>query len=191
MPNEPESTQQTGTGAGNQPSVQPGSGTQPESGDRRFSQDELNAFLAREKAKWKSDQEAKIARERQQAEDDAKAKQGEYQTLADQRATRIAELETKSQSTDERLTALSEAMEKQAKAHMKALPEEIKAMAPQGDVLALYDWLEKAEVAAAKLTAQLRTPGTPAGPKGNGQATATTSTSDLIAQKRASGDYSM
>lgn len=188
-----ESTQPTGAGAGNQPSVQQGTGTQPDtSGDRRFTQDEINAILAREKKQWRADEDTKIARARQQADDEAKAKQGEFQALADQRATKITELEAKSQGAEERLTAISEAMEKQAKARMKALPEEIRAMAPEGDVLALYTWLEKAEAAAAKLGTQAPRPnGTPPGPRGTGAASVVSNTADLIAQKRASGDYSM
>lgn len=191
-----ESTQtSTAAGAGtDQPSVQQGTGatgTQATTTERTFTQDDVNRLLAEEKRKAKADQDTKVARERQAAEDAAKLAAGEFQTVAEHRAARIAELEAKTQTTEERLTAVSEAMEKQAKARLRTLPEEIRAMAPEGDVLALYSWLEKAEAAAAKIGQQQRTVGTPSGPRGSGGAPPAGGAGDLAAQKRSSTDYSL
>jgi hypothetical protein len=85
------------------------------------------------------------------------------------------------------LTVFAEEMERQAKARVRALPDELKAMAPEGDVLALYSWLTKAEAAAAKLAPKPAT-GTPPGPQGQGIAPMATP-NDLIARKRAAGGY--
>lgn len=142
----------------------------------KFTQEDVDRIIRERLAEEKRRNETQAEKIKRQAEDEAKAKQGEYQALAEQRAARIAELEP----VAEQNTRLQELMERQIKDRLKNLPEEIRAMQPDGDVLARFDWLSKAEAAAAKLQAA-RSPGTPPGPKGNGAApsgaiVATTST---------------
>jgi hypothetical protein len=80
-------------------------------------------------------------------------------------------------------------MEEQMKARVKALPAELAAMLPEGDVLARYKALGLAEAAAAKLSIA-RSPGTPAGPTGSGgTSTPHTTVEEIAARKRASGVY--
>lgn len=149
--------------------------------------DEVNRELA-DLRSWRQKREqaeAQAQRERQQAADEAAAQRGEFERLAGERQQRIAALETEHATAAERLTAYETEMERQIKTRLKGLPEEIKAMAPEGDALARFGWLEKAEAAAQKLVAT-RTPGTPSGPRGNGaSSTGTTNADDLKAQKRA------
>jgi hypothetical protein len=180
-----ESAQQTDAGATG--GTQTGSSTQPANdAGATLTQEQFNAAIAAEKRRWKAEQAQAETRAKQEAEDAARAAQGEFQALAEQRQQRITALETEHATTAERLTAYEAEMERQIKARLRALPEEIRAMAPEGDALARYAWLEKAETAAAKLAAT-RTPGTPSGPRGTGAAgSVATNNDDLIAKKRAS-----
>jgi hypothetical protein len=116
----------------------------------------------------------KLRTERQKQEQAAKAEadkqaaaRGEFEKLATERGVRVLELESETAKTSERIAAYEAEMERQIKVRLRPLPDEIKAMAPDGDALARYAWLEKAEAAAQKLAAT-RTPGTPGGPRGSG-----------------------
>jgi hypothetical protein len=161
----------------------------PASSAATLTQEQFNAALAEEKRKWKAQQDAAAAEIKRKADEAAAAEKGEFEKLATDRATRIAALEAEHTTAAEQLTKYQEEMERQIKARLRALPEEIRAMAPEGDALMRFAWLEKAEQAAQKLAAT-RTPGTPPGPRGSGAVPAANPT-DLIAQKRASGDYAL
>lgn len=150
-----------------------------------FSQDDVNRFVAEEKRKWKQQQDEATNRAKQQAEEAAASARGEFEQLATERASRIVALESEHQTVTERLTAMEAEIERQVKARLRALPEEIRAMAPDADALTRYAWLEKAETAAAKLVQVVPTNGTPGGPRGIGTAVATATDTDLIAKKRA------
>jgi len=126
-------------------------------------------------------------REKSAAEQRAK-EQGQWEKLASDRETELATLKPQVETTTARAQALEEVMEKQIKERAKALPEELRAMMPDGDVLAQFAWLGKAEIAAQKLVIQ-RSPGTPVGPSGIG--VTAPPVGDVVAQKRASADYSM
>jgi hypothetical protein len=159
-----------------------------------LTQEQFNAALAAERRKWKTDQEAATAKAQRDAEEAAKAKQGEFQSLAEQRAARIAELEATEAGKAERLTALETEIKQQTDARLKALPKEIAEMKPEtDDPLIVYRWLARAEQAAAKLTGQQppRNPGTPPGPRGGGVNPTAGAGGDTVAAKRASGDYTM
>lgn len=115
--------------------------------------DEVNTELAQLR-EWKTKQEqadAAAAKERQKQADAAAAQRGEFEKLASERQARITALESEQATDQEQLTAYRDEMERQIKARLKALPEEIRAMAPEGDTLARFAWLEKAEAAAQKL----------------------------------------
>lgn len=169
----------TDTGTGSTPDAP--AGTPPAAtSEPGLTQAQVNAILAKERKAWE-------AAAKQRADDDLKAKQGEWEALATQRQQALDRTQAELESRDQRLAALSEEMDKQAKARVRVLPDELKAMAPEGDVLALYAWLSKAEAAAAKLAPKPAT-GTPPGPRGTGSAPMSTP-DDLIARKRAQGGY--
>lgn len=154
--------------------------------------DEVNT-QAQELAEWKRKREAADAaadKQRQADADKAAHEKGEFEKLASDRAARIAALESEHGTATEQLTKYQEEMERQVKARLRSLPEEIKALDPGGDVLTRFAWLEKAEAAAAKLAGQAAPRGTPPGPRGNG-ATPAPGSADIIAQKKASGDYAL
>lgn len=161
--------------------------------EARFTQEEVNRFLAEEKRKLKQAADAEAARLKQAVEDKARAEAGEYQQLAEQRALKLAEVEQQKLSAEERLAAYGAAMEDQLRARLKALPEEMRSLDPGGDILARYEWVARAEVAAAKLKGQQqpRQAGTNIGPNGTGSGVVITSGADMVAQKRGSLDYGM
>lgn len=155
-----------------------------------LTQEQFNAALAEEKRKWKVQQDTAAADIKRKAEEAAALEKGEFEKLASDRAARIAALESEHGTATEQLTRYQEEMERQVKARLRNLPEEIKALDPGGDVLTRFAWLEKAEAAAAKLVTQAAPRGTPPGPRGNG-ATPMPGAADLIAEKRASGEYAL
>jgi hypothetical protein len=143
--------------------------------------DEVNQKLQALQA----DQQKREAAEKAKAEKDAAAR-GEWERLATERQAKLEAAEQGQQTAAERLTAYEAEMERQIKARLRALPEELRALIPEGDALTRYTQLEKVEAAATKLAAT-RTPGTPSGPRGTGAAgSVATTNDDLIAKKRAS-----
>lgn len=150
-----------------------------------FNQEQVNKMIAAERRKV----EAELKRK---ADEQAAEAAGQWQTLAEQRAAEVASLRTASETTQAQLTTALALIEAEAERRIKALPAEIRAMKPEGDAIAIYSWLPKAETAASKLAGQPATPpaGTPAGPRGAGSAPSQAiSASELIMRKRASGDY--
>lgn len=148
--------------------------------------DEVNTELKKLR-EWQQAQE----RERQAAAEKAAAERGEWEKVATDRQQKISDLEAKLTPATERLSALEAEIARQVQKRVRALPAEIREMQPDGDVLALLSWVDKAEAAAAKL-APATTAGTPSGPRGTGTAPRTdTDAASLLAQKRASGDYSL
>ena len=158
-----------------------------------FSQEDVNRFVAEERRKWQATQKEAADKAKREADDKAAAERGEYERLAAERGSRVATLEAEATTTAERLSAYEAEMERQIKARLRALPEEIRAMAPEADTLARFAWLDKAEAAAAKLgQAQAQAaPGTPRGPVGGGAPAAIGATGDTLQQKRASGEYAL
>jgi hypothetical protein len=123
---------------------------------------EVNDALAELKRK-DAEREAK-----ERAETEKRAKeQGQYKELVEAKDRELGELKPQVESATARTKALEEVMEAQVKERAKALPDELRAMMPDGDVLAQFAWLGKAEAAAAKLQIA-RSPGTPPGPRGSG-----------------------
>lgn len=192
-----DSAQQTDAGAtGGTPA---GTGTQPvqqaEAPKPGFTQDQLNAAIAEEKRRWKKQQDDEAKELQRKADEAAAVQRGEFEKIANERGARATELEGQLEGTQAQLTALTEAMEKQIKARIKPLPDELREMIPESaDVLTRYELVGKAELAAAKLSAIPPAPkpplGTPPGPRGSGTSN-TTHTPDLVAQKRAGGEYAV
>ena len=150
---------------------------------RAFSQEDLNRILAANKREWE--------KQAKRAADDAKAAaQGEFQTLAEQRAARIAELEQQATTAAAIVERYQAEVQAEVDARVKQLPQELRALQPDGDPLVVYAWLKKAEAAASKLTAATAAHATPPGPAGTGGGPFVTATpADVIARKRASGIY--
>ena len=150
-----------------------------------FNQDQVNKLIAAERRKIEAENKRK-------ADEAAAAAAGQWQTLAEQRAAEVASIRTASEQLQTQLDTALELINAEAERRIKALPAELRAMKPEGDALALYSWLPKAEAAAQKLAKPADAPaaGTPAGPRGAGSApTGGISTTELINRKRASGDY--
>lgn len=176
-----DSAQTTDTVAGISTDAPAGTAaTSPANDGKVLTQEQFNAALAKERKAWEASAKAR-------SDEEIKIKQGEWEAVANERKQALDKLTAEIADRDSRLQTFAEEMERQAKARVRALPDELKAMAPEGDVLALYSWLSKAEAAAAKLAPKPAT-GTPPGPQGQGMAPMATS-NDLIARKRASGGY--
>lgn len=180
----------TTAGAGTTPGASEGSGTPPAptAGERVFTQAELNAFLAEERRKADEKRKADEARARAQAAEEAAAKAGEWQTVAEQRKAAAEAAQAERDRLQAERDDLAAVVERTIKARLKSLPDELAALAPEGTPAQRLAWLENAEKAAAKLNAGAapRTPGTPSGPRGiGGQQTPLGATeADLLAQKR-------
>ena len=175
-------------GAGTTPGAGTGGSTSaattPE-GEKRFTQAEVNAFLAEERRKADEKRKADEARAKAQAAEAAAKESGEWKTLAETVTHERDRLSAEHTATTERYAALAGQVEALIKAQLKELPDEIAALAPGGDDLAArLEWVAKARKAASKV-ATAQTPGTPSGPRGAGAAAVVQpSQADLIEQKR-------
>lgn len=171
--------------------TQPGTAEVASPQARTFTQDELNAFLAEERRKLQQQQRDTDAKTKADAEAKAAEANGEFQKLANQRQADLDRLTAERTTEQEQLTAYRDEMERQVVERIRALPEELRTLDPGGDALARFTWLGKAEAAAAKLTQaqQVRSPGTPPGPRGGMIASAGTTSEEILARKRASGIY--
>lgn len=175
-------------GAGTTPGADSGSSTPPASpaGDvKTFTQEDVNRLLAEEKRRAKAAADAETARQRQAAAEEAAAKAGEWQTVAQQREERAKAAEQAAEALRAERDALAAELEADLKPRVKALPDELRdlvpADAPYAQRLAM---VRKLETAAKKLTAQA-TPGTPTGPRGiGGQPAPLGAGADLLDQKR-------
>lgn len=76
-----------------QPGTDPAPNPEPAKPEPKFTQEQLNSFLKSEKDKWAAKAEADRKAAEDKAKEDALKEQGEFKTLADQRAARITELE--------------------------------------------------------------------------------------------------
>lgn len=183
------------TDAGATGGAQPGTGTPPASQSEapKFNQDDVNRMIADEKRKFKQQHDDAAAKVKRESDERAALEKGEFEKLASERGSRLEKAEAAALSGNERLAAFETEMERQFKARLKVLPDEIREMEPDGDVLTRFAWLPKAEAAAVKLAGSIPPRpnlSSPSGPRGTGGSTATHAP-DLAAQKRASGDYSL
>lgn len=145
---EPTNDQQPGSPLAEAPKTEPAEHMIPKS---RF--DEVNKKLAKLEA-----DAAKRDQEQRQAADAAAAQRGEYEKLATERGSRLAQIETEHTTLNDRYTALTEEMEGQIKARVKALPEKLRDLLTDGDVLTRYRQLAKLEAAAAELAPRQEQP---------------------------------
>lgn len=183
-------TTTTTAGAGTSPGADSGSSTPPVStaGDeRRLTQDEVNAIVAKEKATWKRQQQEAESSAKAKAAEEAAKQAGEWQKLAETTQAERDRLRGEHESLTSRYTALSEVVEQLIKSQLKDLPEPIRALAPSGDdVAARLAWIVQARKAAGEL-APPAPRGTPPGPRGTGGTTQAANgiVNDLLAEKRA------
>lgn len=114
-------------------------------------------------------------RKAKQAAQEAAAKEAEqrlehernFQQLAEQRKAKIDELSAQTEAQAALAADLTRILGERIDAEIKSWPEEIKAMAPAGDVdpRVLFAWVEQARPLAAKLQQAGQTPGNGGGPK--------------------------
>jgi hypothetical protein len=178
--------QQEPPNTGNGTGQQGGDAQQQNAGDgeKRFTQAELDAVVADRLKRATESAERKAASERQKADERAAAEQGQFKELAEQRQTRIAELEPFEAKATRYEAALTSLLDVQR----KDLPKHITALLDKLDAAEQLEWIaanqEALKVPAAGTTA---VPGTP---RPNGQ---TQTQADLIEKTkdelRASGRY--
>lgn len=133
-------------------------------GDKRFTQAELDAIVADRLKRATESADRKAATERQKAEERSAAEQGQFKELAEQRQTRIAELEPFEAKATRYEAALGSLLDVQR----KDLPKHITALLDKLDPAEQLEWIaanqDALKVAPAGTTA---VPGTP---RPNGQA---------------------
>lgn len=136
----------------------------------------------REKAKREKEEEDKA---RQEAADKEAGKHKElaakFEKERDDMKSDLDALQTKHDALCEKLTAIVEA-------DIKALPEELRSLAPSS-LEDRLEWLPKAKTTAAKLERD-PAPGNPKGPRSTGT-NQPDAVKDAIARKRASGKYAV
>ena len=103
----------------------------------------------------------KAAKEAAKAEEERLAKEKQWEDLAEQRKTRIAELEPAHAALSERTTKLEAMISAQLEAEIKEWPDEVKALDPgkDADLLVRLDWLNRSRALAEKLSGQPPIPG--------------------------------
>ena len=149
--------------------IEPPTGTEPKkTEEKQFSQAELEAIvkdrLAR--AKRKADDEAEKAKT--EAAQKALLEQGEFKTLAEQRASELATLSTQleaAKSHEETANKYRKALQDRLAVDKKALPESIIAILDQLDEIKQMEWLSNPKnieaLKPAADTSTTRTLGTP------------------------------
>jgi hypothetical protein len=122
------------------------------------------------------------------AEEERLKKQGEFQTLAEQRETRVKELEPQVTALTTERDELAGILTAQLEAEIKDWPAEIKAMDPgkEAGLKARSAWRDKAKIAVEKFvgTGAPARPGNRPNPPasgGNGK--------DVVAELRSTGNY--
>lgn len=144
MPTEKEQTEETQDtenretedATGGDDATQPAS--EPEnSGEKRFTQDEVNRLIddRLKRERQKADEKAK--KEREDAEAKALEEQKEYQKLAEQRATKIAELEPLTEQVDRYQGALTSLLT----AEKQNVPEHVAALLDKLDPVEQLEWI--------------------------------------------------
>lgn len=163
---------------GQVPVIQPVASQAPATNDAEL------AEARREAAKYRTElrklQEAQEATQRE-----AQERQGQYQQLYE---TEKAKAEGLS-SVAERAAALEGLIASLVKDERAGLPEEFRALIPDGPPEHQLDWIVRAKKALPKIAPPAASP---PGPRGTGGGIGTApSEADLIARKKASGGYSL
>lgn len=142
---------------------------------------ELNE-ARKEAAKYRTERKAQEAEAQKRAEQEAAAK-GEFEKIATERGARLVQIEAEHTTVSERYAALTEAMEQQIRARVKALPEKLRDLLIDGDVLMRYQQLAKLEAAAAELAPKAEQPRA-YDINGGARGTNTTTSEDILERNR-------
>lgn len=170
-------TAQTDTeaGASGAPNGVQSSSTQSE---KTFSQAELEAIIEQRLTRERSKAQAAADKAKAEADQKALIEQGEWKTLAEQRAARVAELEPLSTQVEQLKSDAKkyrDAIAKYADAAKANVPENVRALLDRLDPIDQLDWIA---TNAASLTPESKaqpigTPQNKQAPKPNAGATAT------------------
>lgn len=136
---------------------------------------ERQARRDEEKARKAAEKElADLKAADQKRRDDETASQGQFQKLAEDRKVEIDTLTTARDGLQERVTALEaevqgyrDAAEADYQTAVKALPDELRDLAPEGDLATRRAWLAKAQKAGEKVTKRTER-GNPPNPRADG-----------------------
>jgi multidrug efflux pump subunit AcrA (membrane-fusion protein) len=136
-------------------------------GAKIATQDDLDRLAAKVRAEERDKAERLKAKEDREREEAKAKEQGEYQQLADRYKAELDDAKPKLESLDRYV----EAVKGLAETELKALPEEVRDMAPSVDnPLDVLAWLPKGKKLAGKLTGEAK-PGMGRDPKPAGSVT--------------------
>lgn len=144
-------TEEGGSSAGSENTETPPKETK--AADESIPRSRLNEEINKRKEAEKLAE--KLQKEQRERDEAAATEKGEWKNVADTRAARIAELEAevaKLKERAERADVLEGQVRTSLKSRLEALPEEVRALAPDadGDMVALEKWLPNAEKLAQK-----------------------------------------
>jgi flagellar biosynthesis/type III secretory pathway protein FliH len=122
--------------------------TEPEA---KFTQEDVNRLLAEEKRKLKQQQTEAADKARREAEEKAALEKGEFEKLATQRGSELAQTKATLEAATARIEAYEAVLERQIKARVKSLPEKVRGKLPDGDTLTRHAWLEMVEELAGEV----------------------------------------
>jgi len=154
----------TGGDPGSNAAISAAPGEQPAapSGEtsRAFTQAELDRIVKERLAEEQARAEKRAAAERKKAEDDALAKNAEWQKLAEQRAAELDQARVQAESAARYAAALNAQLE----AEIADWPDEVKSLDPGAERLdERLTWVAKSRALAAKLKSLPAAPRTEAG----------------------------
>lgn len=151
-------------------------GTQPKPEDAlKFTQADLDRVAA--KTREEEREKARKAKEKEEAARlEAEAKQqGKFEQLANERQTRLDELEPQLEAATTELNAYKAKVSEMVAEELKALPDKVRDVAPvlyAGEVLTnpldILAWLPKGKALAEELNGQSAKPGAKSDPKALG-----------------------
>ena len=136
--------------------------------DRRFTQADLDRIVSDRIAREKDAEKERTKKAQEQAREQERIKAGELQAVAEERATRLAELEPKIETLTAERDGHAALIDRLMKDRIAALPEGFRNILKRArDVTERVELLADLEKEAANL-ATTRSPGTPSGPRGSG-----------------------
>jgi hypothetical protein len=143
------------TDAGATGAAQTGAATQAatQETEAKFTQEDVNRLLAEEKRKLKQQQTEAADKARREAEEKAALEKGEFEKLATQRGSELAQTKATLEAATARIEAYEAVLERQIKARVKSLPEKVRGKLPDGDTLTRHAWLEMVEELAGEVGA--------------------------------------
>jgi hypothetical protein len=140
---------------GGQPAAPSGEDKGKLADEARFTQADIDRMIKARLAEEETRTAKKTEADRKKTEEDALAKNAEWQTLAETRLTELTALKPQA----ERAAVLATRMNTVIDAQIADWPDEVRALDPGADAIeARLDWLEKARALAAKLAPAPKAP---------------------------------